>query len=395
MAKKLFWITLALAVTLVATGCSLGQQETSAPKPAAQPAPAVAPTVVVEPTAVPAQPVSNTSAAINLPGDVEAKQKVNVVFPVPGRVQEVQANVGDRVTAGQVLAVLDHRTLDAQVTQMGAALKVANAQLALLQAPPDEADLAAAKAGVDAAEKAYKRMLAGPTKEDLIQAQAAVAQAEAGLRQAQAAYDKIAGLPNAGLMPQSLGLQQATIGYQTAKAMYDKVAKGATDAQIAQAYAGLLKARAGLKKLQDGPKPEQLAMAAAQILQAQSALDAMKVQRDNAYARAPMDGVISARHVVTGTYASPGLPAFTVVSVKTKIVIDAEESIAQAIRRGQEVDIQTNSVVGRSFKGIVTRISPTVDPKTRTRQITVEPLDGDSVLRPGMFATVSFRSREG
>jgi len=372
----------------------LGRQETSASKPAVPAAQAAAPTVVVEPTAVPAQPVSNTSAAIRLPGDVEAKQKVNVVFPVPGRVQEVQANVGDRVTAGQVLAVLDHRALDAQVTQMGAALKVANANLSLLQAPPDEADLAAAKAGVDAAEKAYKRMLAGPTKEDLIQAQAAVAQAEAGLRQAQAAYDQIAGMPNAGLMPQALGLQQATIGYQTAKATYDKIAKGATDDRLAQAYAGLLQARAGLKKLQDGPKPEQLAMAAAQILQAQSALDAMKVQRDNAFARAPMDGVISARHVVTGTYAGPGLPAFTVVSAKTKIIVDAEESIAQTIRRGQQVEIQPNSIVDRSFKGIVARVSPTVDPKTRTRRITIEPLDGETDLRPGMFATVLFR-REG
>ena len=390
MSKKLLWIALALAVTLVAAGCSFGQQKAPASKPAAP----VAPAAVVEPTAVPAQPVSNTSAAISLPGDVEAKQEVKVVFPVPGRVQEVQANVGDRVTAGQVLAVLDHRTLDAQVTQMEAALKVANAQLSLLQAPPDETDLAAAKAGVDAAEKAYQRMLAGATKEDLIQVQAAVDQAEAGLRQAQAAYDQIAGMPNAGLMPQSLGLQQATIGYQTAKATYDKIAKGATDAQLAQAYAGLLQARAGLKKLQDGPKPEQVAMAAAQILQAQSALDAMKVQRDNAYARAPMDGIISTRHVVTGTYAGPGLPAFTVISAKTKIVVDAEESMAQMIHRGQEVDIQPNSIVDRSFKGIVARISPTVDPKTRTQRITIEPLDGETILRPGMFATVSFR-REG
>jgi len=383
-----------MATVLLAAGCGSGQQKAPSAKLSTETAPVATPSVVTKPTEVPAQSASNASAMISLPGNVESTQEVKVVFPVPGRVQEVDVAVGDRVTAGQVLAVLDHRALDAQVTQMEAALKVANAQLALLQSPPDEADLAAARAGVDAAEKSYKRLLAGPTKDDLIQVEAAVARAEAGLKQAQAAYDRIAGLPNAGLMPQSLALQQATISYQTAKATYDKIAKGATEAQIAQAYAGLLKARAGLKKLLDGPKPEQLVVAAAQILRAQSALNAMKVQRDNAFARAPMDGVIAARRIVTGTYAVPGLAAFTVVSMKTKIVVDVEESLAQSIRQGQKVEIQPASFTDQTFKGVVTEISPTIDPKTRTRQITITPLDGGSILRPGMFATVSFR-REG
>jgi len=343
------------------------------------------------PVTSPAQLASNSPAAIAYPADVEAAEEVKVVFPAPGRVKEVKADIGDHVEAGQVLATLDHRALDAQVTQMEAALKAANAQLALLQSPPDEADLAAARAAVDAAQKAYDRLLAGPTKEDLIQAQAAVDRAEAALRQAQAAYDKIAGLPNAALMPQALALQQATIGYQAAKATYDKIARGATADQLAQAYAGLLKAKAGLKKLREGPKPEQLVAAAAQVLRAQAALDAMKVQRDNAFLRAPMDGIVSARRVVTGAYASPAVPAFTLISSKTKVVFDADVTIARSLQIGQEVDIQIASVPDKKFKGRVIRIAPTVDTRTRTRQITVEPLDGAAFFRPGMFATVSIQ----
>lgn len=393
-------LVMLLAVTALAVaGCNRPKEKASSQPTSAGPAaPQEAPAVASEPTATPApvtaQLASDSAAAITLPADVEAAYEVGVVFPVPGRVQEVHVKVGDRVAVGLVLAVLDHRSQNAQVVQMEAALKVANAQLSLLQEPPDEADLAAARAGVDAAEKGYNRLLAGPTEEDLIQARAAVAQAEAGLKQAQAAYDQIAGLPNAGLMPQALGLEQATIGYQTAKATYDKIAKGATEDQIAAAYSGLLQARSGLKKLLDGAKPAQLAVAAAQILQAQSALDAMKVQRDNAFLHAPMDGVISARRVITGAYAGPGMSAFTIVSAKTKIVVDADETVAREVQRGQNVDIQLTSVTDRTFKGRVIRIAPTIDTRTRTQQITIEPLEGAALFRPGMFATVSFR-REG
>ncbi len=390
----LFLVGFLAVAALVITGCVRPGQETSSSR-AAQAAPQEAPAAVTEPSptpaAVTAQLVSNSAAAITLPADVEAAREVGVVFPVPGRVQEVHARVGDPVAVGQVLAMLDHRSLDAQVAQVEAALKVANAQLALLQEPPDEADLAAARAAVDAAEKGYNRMLAGPTEEDLIQARAAVAQAEAGLKQAQAAYDQIAGLPNAGLMPQALGLEQATIGYQTAKATYDKIAKGATEDQIAAAYSGLLQARSGLKKLLDGPKPAQLAVAAAQILQAQSALDAMKVQRDNAFLRAPMNGVISARRVITGAYAGPGMPAFTIISTRAKVVFDADETVARSIQIGQDVEIQLSSIPDKTFKGRVVRVAPTVDTQTRTQRVTIAPLEGAAIFRPGMFATVSFR----
>jgi HlyD family secretion protein len=390
-------VSLLIVMMAIATGCGRKAPPVSSRvAPAAQAsAPhestASAPQPTSTPAPSPAQLVSRSPAAIAYPADVEAAEEVKVVFPAPGRVQEVKADVGDHVKAGQVLATLDHRALDAQVAQMEAALKAANAQLALLQSPPDEADLAAARASVDAAQKAYNRLVAGPTEEDLIQAKAAVDRAEAALRQAQAAYDEIAGLPNAALMPQALALQQATIGYQAAKATYDKIAKGATADQLAQAYAGLLKAKAGLKKLREGPKPEQLVAAAAQVLRAQAALDAMKVQRDNAYLRAPMDGIVSARRVVTGAYASPAVAAFTLVSTKTKIVFDADVSIARTMRVGQKVNIQIASVADKTFKGRVIRIAPTVDTRTRTQQITVQPLDGAALLRPGMFATVSIR----
>lgn len=68
-------------------------------------------------------------------GVVEAADTSNIGFEVPGNVQAVKVAVGDRVTKGQVLAVLDERTyrLNVEAAEAG----VANARVALEDARRD------------------------------------------------------------------------------------------------------------------------------------------------------------------------------------------------------------------------------------------------------------------
>ena len=118
-------------------------------------------------------------------------------------------------------------------------------------------------------------------------------QAEAGVRQAQAEYDKIAGRADVAAMPQSLALERATLALQAAQANYDALVKGATTPELDQARAGVDQALAGiiqasaavsqteaaltsatartraeqakLELLQAGARPEQIVAAEAQL----------------------------------------------------------------------------------------------------------------------------------
>ncbi len=62
-------------------------------------------------------------------GVVEAADKSSVSFEVPGNVQEVRVNVGDKVSEGDVLAVLDKSTYELNVKAAEAALGRAQARL--------------------------------------------------------------------------------------------------------------------------------------------------------------------------------------------------------------------------------------------------------------------------
>ena len=63
-------------------------------------------------------------------GVVEAADKSSISFEVSGNVQEVRVNVGDRVSKGQVMAVLDTRTYKLNVEAAEANLGRAKVQLA-------------------------------------------------------------------------------------------------------------------------------------------------------------------------------------------------------------------------------------------------------------------------
>jgi RND family efflux transporter MFP subunit len=62
-------------------------------------------------------------------GVVEAADTASVSFEVPGNVQEVKVEVGETMSAGQVLAVLDERSYQLNVEAAEAALGVAEVQL--------------------------------------------------------------------------------------------------------------------------------------------------------------------------------------------------------------------------------------------------------------------------
>ncbi|HWQ15425.1 MAG TPA: efflux RND transporter periplasmic adaptor subunit [Roseiflexaceae bacterium] len=116
-------------------------------------------------------------------GTVAAARTVELPFRQAGAVAAVHVQVGDQVTAGQVLAALDPGDLQLQLQQAQANLKAAEAQLAQVRGGgASEQDLASAQAQLAAAQAQLEETRSGgATATDLRSAQAQLAAAQAQL----------------------------------------------------------------------------------------------------------------------------------------------------------------------------------------------------------------------
>ena len=393
---KLPMVALLAVLLLLLAACS------AIPNPLAQDTPTPLSTVATQATATPAvlsTPATTEAASTSrqLGGaptynaEILPESQVPVVSEVPGQILQINVESSDHVKAGDVIAQTDTTLLEAQRAQAEAGLQAAQSQLELAQLPPEATDLEAARAAVRAAEAGYNRARGGASAEDLRLVQIQVRQAEEMVKLAQSAYDRIAGQPFAGMMPESLQLQQATLGLEAAQTQYTKAQNGATADVIAGAYAQLAGARAQLARLEQGAKPEQIKAAEAGVKQAETGLFLAQTQVDKATVKAPIDGVVAQVMAAQGSMTGPGNPIVVLLSEDVKLIVSVEEVRLQDLFVGQPVIITVDAYPGRTFTGEVSSIAPALDAATRTVPVTIRPTGNASDLRPGMFATVTLQ----
>jgi HlyD family secretion protein len=135
--------------------------------------------------------VSDVEAALQISGNLMPETRVAVAAKLTGTLARVAVDLGDRVSAGQVVATLDRREIDAQVDAAAAAVAVAQAGLEAAEAALANALLeheraqnlfdrgAVPRQRLDSAETSRR---AAAAQRDL--AKANIAQADAALRRA-------------------------------------------------------------------------------------------------------------------------------------------------------------------------------------------------------------------
>jgi len=129
---------------------------------------------------------------------------------------------------------------------------------------------------------------------------------------------------------------------------------------------------------------------------ARSEMEWLKAARDLAQLnvgyteiRAPIAGVISARHIKVGNTINVNDRTFQVTDLDPLIAeVHVPEREFAKLRAEQAVTIIVDALSGANFAGRVQRISPTLDPATGTFKATIEVLDPKRELKPGMFARV-------
>jgi HlyD family secretion protein len=310
--------------------------------------------------------------AISASGSIEPKARVNLAFESPGRVAEVTVEVGDSVEAGDVLARLDTRQLELQVEQARAALALAEAQLAQLQAGPRqedveraEASLRAAQAQVSAAAANRDQLADGPSDAQIAAAEAQVA---AAMVQREVAQDKYDAIKKDGTERENANyeLYVAKEAEKAAQAALDELLAGANADELRAAQANVLAttaqrdaAQAQLDLLLAGPTEEDLADVEAQVEQARIALELAELSLRRATLYAPFDGVVSAVNVTAGEMTPTAWPPIVLLDTSSfHITVSVDEMDVARLSEGQAVQVALDAFPDATMAGAVESIAP-------------------------------------
>ena len=271
--------------------------------------------------------------AVDVVGTLAAVDQVTVSSEADGKVEKINADLGDRVRAGQVLIQLDDEKQRYAYEQQQAALARTLAQYGA----PDPEHLPAIEETPDA-----KR-----TKADLAQAEQS--------------YERAAELFKRTLIPQQ-ALDDAKTAVETKKATYDASLHNARNLR-------------------------------ASIQASQATMKLAARQLRDAEIRAPFDGYVERRLVNLGELVKAQMPVMAIVRLDPlKVIAEIPEKMAPWIADGRPVELRVDAYRDRTFTGKVTRISPAVNTSTRAFPFEAIVPNPEAVLKPGTFARVHVES---
>lgn len=286
-------------------------------------------------------------------GNVDVRQ-VDLAFQVDGRIERLAVQEGDRVVAGQLLAVLD-------TGYFNDTLAIARARQAAQQATVDKLE-------------------AGSRAQEIARAQADLAEAEAALANARQTFER-----QKELVKTSAASRQS---YDDARGVFD------------QAQARRNAVQQALALIVAGPRVEDIEGARATLHAEQATVALAERRLNDATLSAPAAGTILTRIKEPGAVISAGMPVFA-MAVVDPVWVRAYVSGADLgrIHPGQKAQVFTDTHPDKPYSGQVGFISPTAEftPKTvetkdlrtalvyRFRVVVDQP---DQALRQGMPVSV-------
>jgi membrane fusion protein, multidrug efflux system len=132
-----------------------------------------------------------------------------------------------------------------------------------------------------------------------------------------------------------------------------------------------------------------LDLARAQNTQSQSRLDELRINLQNTIITSPVNGFVARRAADPGAFVSANAPIVDVVDiVHVRLVANIVEKDLKQIGVGDSARVEVDAFPGESFMGRIARVSPVLDPSTRTAPFEVEIPNDQYRLKPGMYARV-------
>lgn len=339
-------LSIGVLVTLGVTS-----RPSSSPQNSPSPATVEAPTTSVTLTDVRRTPVQRTLKAT---GTVAAVEPISVLSEAVGlQIEQVLADEGDYVEAGQVLVILDDGVQQAELRQTEAAIAQAQARLAELKAGTRPETIA-------------------QSREKVQRIVAEVEQAKSDWELAQKRVERNQALQAEGAIAQDR-LDEVLNVERSQQSIYN------------QARARLREAQQELQELERGTRPEVIAQATAQLAEAKARYQQMLTQLENTRIVAPVSGKISERDARVGSVTASSQKLFTIIeNGRLELRAEIPETQLPLIRVGQPVTLTSDANPDLQLTGKVREIMPTINQDSRIATVKVD-LPPQASLKPGMF----------
>ncbi|MCC5665167.1 biotin/lipoyl-binding protein [Nostoc sp. CHAB 5784] len=297
------------------------------------------------------------------------------------RIARILVKEGDRVKAGQVVAILDARArLQTAVLQAQQQVRVAQAKLTQVQAGAKAGEIQAQQASVErlqaqsqgdktAQQEAIFRIEA-QWQGDRIAQQATIKKLEAELKNAEAEYQRYQQLYSQGAVSNSLydskGLTVETAKQQVdeAKAVLNRINTTASK-QLAEAKAALARTNAtGSKQVSEAKatltsiaevRPVDVAAAKTEVENAIATLKHAQTELAGAYIKAPMVGQIIKIHTRVGEKISDSGIADLAQTDQMMAIAEVYQTDIGKVKLGQQAVISSQAFVGE-LRGTVAQI---------------------------------------
>jgi len=387
-------IVVAISISLILAACSAGQEN----KPLS--------TVVLQDSETNGTPMPDASSSIeaSASGVVTPLRKAHLAFVQGGKVNKVNAAIGDKVTKGKILVELENTVAQAQYDQAKRTLNqltsdaaIAAAENALVVSQKEEKD-------------AKNRVLTWVTRrgsDDMIdKADSNFTIADGNLVNAEAFYDMFDHLkrddPN--YVAALSRLTAARTAYDQAKTNLDYLQAKPTplevqknDTLLAIAQAAVIENQWYFSALKGEQVPENAT--GIQLTNLQNAKDNVAVAElalNNTRLTSPLDGVLTDINLHVGDFAAPGVVAAAVIDPTSYYVETTDLS---------ELDVPKVRV-GQTVRVIIKALGETVAGKVKAISSEATSLGGDMVyktiiildkipegLRAGMSADVEYLSQ--
>jgi len=249
------------------------------------------------------------------PGLVEPiGEEREVGSQVIGIIREILVEENDKVSEGQIIAVVDNK-------EQIARLASSRAELALRQAE-------------------LERAVNGARAEERREARAAVAEADANLDLARREYDRRLPLTRSGAATQA-ALDQATSSLNANEARRSVMTER-------------------LAVLEAGSRAEDIAAARAQVSLAEANVALADALLDKTFIRSPLSGTVLRRQRVAGEAVTnvPPTPIAIVGDLRgLRVRAEVDETDIGRVTAGQRVEVTADAFPDRKFGGTVYRVS--------------------------------------
>ncbi len=117
-------------------------------------------------------------------------------------------------------------------------------------------------------------------------------------------------------------------------------------------------------------------------------LESLKAQMDMALIKSPINGVVDDIMQKVGEMAGPQVPFARIVNIdKLYLIADVSEMYLTKINQGDEVEIDF-PVINKKVNKKVYRVSPVIDPSSRTFRVRVNLDNKDKMIKPNMMAVL-------